>query len=93
MTRLTEYEVTLHGNKSFSIELGDDNGVVRAEIIETSPLIKIALYVCEDVDSERHRNTFKLVSTGDIISDDENWFYIDKIGKQFLFQKSSWERE
>ncbi len=92
MTRLNEYEVTLHGNKTFSIELGDDSGVVKAEIIETVPLMKIALYVCEDIDSERHRNVFKLVSPGNVVSDDENWFYVDKIGDEFLFQKSSWER-
>jgi len=91
MTKLNEYEVTLHGNKEFSIELGDDNGVVKVEIVETVPLTKIALYVCEDIDSERHKNTFKLVSPGDIVSNDENWFYIDKIGDEFLFQKSSWE--
>jgi hypothetical protein len=91
MKKLNEYEITLHGNTSFEVELSDDNYIIKAKLTthnETNiPLNKIHLFVVETMESRRYRNVFHLIKTGDVIPDYENWLFIAELGDFFLFQK------
>lgn len=87
MTILNKY--TKKKTKTFTLRLTDDNGVI--EVVKHEYGNRMDIYVCEDPDGEKHINKFKFVNAGETISRYENWFYICRVGDEFLFQKSSWE--
>ena len=43
------------------------------------------------MDAKVHADHFKLVKAGAMISECEDWMYIDNIGDLFLFQCRNWE--
>ena len=94
MTILNKY--TIDKTKEFELTLGDDNNVIEIDVfhVDTSGfnIAKMNIYVIEDDIEDKHVNKFRFFKVGEGHQIEDHWMYICRIGDEFLFQKSSWER-